>query len=527
MNDSLKTRWARWPWPGASGLALALALGLALPLGAAQGTSAKTQTQNPPANLNIDDSPPPRDARAGLSFAPVVKKVAPSVVNIYSTTTVHERGLPGTLFNDPLLRRFFGEHFGMNDQPRSHQEQGLGSGVIVSADGYILTANHIVNGADTVKVALATGEQEFDAKVIGTDPATDVAVLRIESRKPLPAITLGDSDKLEVGDVVLALGNPFAVGQTVTMGIVSGLGRGGFGTTGYEDFIQTDAAINPGNSGGALVDSQGRLVGINTAILTRSGGYQGVGFAVPINMARFVMDMLIREGRVTRGFLGVYLQTLTPALARNLDLPEDTTGVLVGGVNQNSPAEKAGIQNGDVITELNGRKMSERRNLRLLVAQTPPGTKVTLRLLRARPGHEPAQHTLTAKLGELPSEALAAMGGAHPAPKPRGQSKLDALNGVEVTDLDARVRRQFDLPATLRGALVVSVEQDSNAAEAGLHPGNVLLEIDKQPVADADAAIRLSDKAKGEQMLLRVWSGAEDGGSAGTRYLVVDNIKHK
>ncbi len=505
-----------------------LALPLSGPLLAAEGASKKTD--NPPARLNIDDTPPVRDARLGASFAPVVRKAAPSVVNIYSTTTVRERAIANPFFNDPLWRRFFEQYgLGVPNQPRSHREQGLGSGVIVSADGYILTANHVVEGADSVKVALASGDKQFDAKIIGTDPPTDIAVLKIENGKSLPAITLADSDKLEVGDVVLAVGNPFAVGQTVTLGIISALGRG-VGITGYEDFIQTDAAINPGNSGGALVDSQGRLVGINTLIMTRSGGYQGVGFAVPINLARFAMDSLIREGKVTRGYLGVNIQTLTPSLARSLGLPDDTSGVLVAGVTANSPAEKAGLQDGDVIVEMNGRKLATRRSLHLLAAQTPPGTTVTLRVLRAQSGLKPAPETLTAKLGEMPAEVLASGsegGGRNSATKPRSQSSFDALDGVEVADLDARTRRQFGVPANIRGALVVSVDQDSNAAEAGLRSGDVILEIDRHPVTSADAAVELSEKAKGDQILLRLWSQPGEGGPAGTHYLPVDNIKHK
>ncbi|MGO8675730.1 MAG: Do family serine endopeptidase [Limisphaerales bacterium] len=514
-----------------AGFALLLALAFSRPLQAAQGTSRKLD--NPPARLTMDDTPPLRDARLGISFAPVVKKAAPSVVNIYSTTIVRERALVNPLLNDPFWRRFFGDQFefGPPNQPQSHREQGLGSGVIVSADGYILTANHVVEGADSVKVALASGEKQFDARIIGTDPPTDIAVLKIEDGKSLPAITLADSDKLEVGDVVLAVGNPFAVGQTVTLGIISALGRGGFGITGYEDFIQTDAAINPGNSGGALVDSQGRLVGINTAIVSRSGGYQGVGFAVPINLARFAMDSLIREGKVTRGYLGVTPQTLTPGLARSLGLPEETTGVLLADVSANGPAEAAGLQHGDVIVDINGRKLAARRNLQLLVAQTPPGTKVNLRVLRTRLGHKPAEQTVVAKLGEMPPEPPAfgngSGGGARNTAKPRSQSKYDALDGVEVTDLDAGARRQFGIPANLRGALVASVEQDSNAAEAGLRPGDIILEIDRHPVASADEAVELSEKARGDQILLRVWSESGEGGPGGTRYLSVDNFKHK
>src|SRR5215469_13384015 len=317
---------------------------------------------NPPAKLNVDERTINRDVRAPISFAPVIKKVSPSVVNIYSTMTIHDRPSQNPFTSDPFLRRFF--DFGpMQPQPRDRKTQGLGSGVIVSPDGYILTANHVVEGADTVKVALSDGQREFEAKVVGTDPPTDVAVLRIDAKKPLPAISLADSDKLEVGDMVLAIGNPFAVGQTVTMGIVSAVQRGGFGISGYEDFIQTDAAINPGNSGGALVDAEGRLVGINTAIVSHSGGFQGVGLAIPVNMARFVMDRLIQFGKVTRGYLGIYIQPLTTELAKEFNLPGESGGALVGGVTPNSPAAKAGIDDGDVVVQYNGKKVTDSRNL--------------------------------------------------------------------------------------------------------------------------------------------------------------------
>src|ERR1017187_2268004 len=380
---------------------------------------------NPAPWLTIQETPINRELKAATSVAPVVKKVASSVVNIYSTVTVHER--PNQLFNDPFFRRFFGEQFGGQTQPRSHREQSLGSGVIVSPDGYILTANHVVEGADKVKVALASGEKEFDAKVIGTDPATDTAVLKVDG-KNLPAITIADSDKLEVGDVVLAVGNPFGVGQTVTMGIVSALGRGGFGINNYENFIQTDAAINLGNSGGPLVDAEGRLVGINTWIISGSGGSQGLGFAVPINMARYAMERLISEGKITRGYLGLELQAeLTPELVKQLDLP-NMNGALVTSVRPDSPAGKAGFKEADFVIEFNGQKVRDMRQLRLIVSQTAPGRKVTVRIVR-----DGKEKTLTAILGELPNEELARNGQTQPGQ--RGQSKTDALDGVEVTDL--------------------------------------------------------------------------------------------
>jgi len=499
-------------WPKAAGAVLLLLMPLA-------GLDAKT---NPPPKLIIQDSPLNRDVRAPISFAPVIKRVEPSVVNIYSTMTVKER--PNPLLNDPFLRRFFGDQFGDQGQPRERKAESLGSGVIVSPDGYILTADHVVEGAESVKVALATGEKEYDAKIIGTDPATDVAVLKIETQKMLPAITMTDSDKLEVGDVVLALGNPFAVGRTVTMGIVSAVGRGGLGMVGYENFIQTDAAINPGNSGGGLIDAEGRLVGINTMIVSRSGGFQGVGFAVPINMARYVMERLVEFGKVTRGFLGINIQPVTPELAREFHLPEDAGGVLVGGVSPNGPAARAGLKEGDDIIELNGKKVTGPDNLRLTVAQTPPGSRVTLGVLRSETGGKPVEKTLSVTLAELPQEALTQSrpgGGSGKQP-----GNMDALDGVEVTDMDRAARRQFGIPANLQGALVVNVDENSSAAEAGLRPGDVILEINRQSVHNAEGAVALSEKVNGAQVLLRVWSQGPNGQS-GTRYIVVENPKRK
>jgi serine protease Do len=483
--------------------------------------SAKSST-NPPPKLIIQDTPLSRDVRAGTSFAPIVKKVAPSVVNIYSTMTIHERANP--LFNDPFFRRFFGGDSG--PQPRDRKAESLGSGVIVSSDGYILTAAHVVEGADTVKVALESGEQEFDAKVIGADPPTDIAVLKIEIKKNLSAVTIADSDKLEVGDIVLAVGNPFAVGQTVTMGIVSAVGRGGFGINGYENFIQTDAAINPGNSGGALVDAEGRLIGINTAILSRSGGYQGVGFAVPANMARFVMDQLVAYGKVSRGYLGINIQPLTPELAKEFHLPDESSGVLVGGISPNSAAAKAGVEDGDLITELDGKKITDPRSLQLLVAQSRPGTRVTLKLLRGESEGKPVEKTVTATLAALPQEAIAAMGGGNGQKAPGQSNANDVLDGVEVTDLDSVARRQFDIPQAVQGVLVSSVDEDSYAAQAGLRGGDVIVAIDKKAVHSAQQAVDLSEKIKAARVLLRVWSRS-GGGIGGTRYLVVENGKPK
>jgi serine protease Do len=482
----------------------------------AAGSRGAPKTNLPP-KLIIEDAPLSHEVKAATSFAPMIKRIAPSVVNIYSTVTVRERANP--MFNDPLFRRFFGEDQNDENRSRKRREQSLGSGVIVSSDGYILTANHVVEGAEKVKVALASGEREFAAQIIGTDPPTDTALLKVDG-KDLPAATLGDSDKLEVGDVVLAIGNPFAVGQTVTMGIVSGLGRGGFGINAYENFIQTDAAINTGNSGGALVDAQGRLMGINTWIISSSGGSQGLGFAVPINLARFVMDRLTKEGKVRRAYLGLRLQPdMTPELVRQFKLP-NFNGALVTEVEPDSPGAKAGFKDGDFVIEFNGRQVKNMEQFRLMVSESASGTKVSVKILR-----DGAEKTLTATLAAMPDQMLAR--GGRTQPNDRGQSDMDSLDGVEVSDLDARTRRENDFPADLKGAVVSNVDQDSNAAEAGLRQGDVILEIDRHAVHSADEAVTSSEKAKGDHILLRIWRRESGGGRGGTLYLSVDNVKRK
>lgn len=450
--------------------------------------------------LNIDSSALGAESSPSLSFAPVIRRVAPSVVNIYTNKTTRADQGMAPFMDDPFLRRFFGVPF--ENIPRERKEQALGSGVIVSSDGYILTNNHVVDGADEIKVALKDNKTTYDAKLVGADPQTDIAVIKVEA-KDLPAITLTDSDNVEVGDVVLAIGNPFGVGQTVTMGIVSAKGRGGMGIVDYEDFIQTDASINPGNSGGALVDATGRLIGINQSILSRSGGNQGVGFSVPVNLARYVMERLIADGRVTRGYLGVMIQPVTEDLAKAFDL-KDSSGALVGDVTRGSPAADAGLDEGDVITEFNGKKVTSSQQLRLMVSQTAPGTKAPVKFLR-----DGKEKELTVKLGELPSEGLAKAG------MRRGSGGEDLLDGVTVDDLDSRARRQFDIPNAVEGAVVTEVDPNCSAARAGLQPGDVVMEINRRPVSGADDAVELSKGVRGDRVLLRVWS------RGGSRYLVV------
>ncbi len=319
-------------------------------------------------------SPNPVANQAISSYADAARKAVPAVVHIYTSQAVKSPRQP--FLNDPLFRHFFGE--GGDEQPQ--RRSGLGSGVIVSADGYILTNNHVVDGADEIEVALNDG-RKFSAHVVGTDPDSDVAVLRIKAGSNLPVITFGSAESLRVGDVVLAIGNPFGVGQTVTSGIVSALGRSHLGINTFENFIQTDAAINPGNSGGALVDSNGNLIGINTAIYSQSGGSMGIGFAIPVSLARNVMEQIIRSGTVTRGWVGVEVQEITPDLAESFHLA-DAKGVLVAGIQRGSPADKAGFKPGDVLLEVNGKAVGDVQAMVALIAALEPGHSGHFKLRR-------------------------------------------------------------------------------------------------------------------------------------------------
>src|ERR1700689_2899100 len=317
-------------------------------------------------------------------FSAVLKPALPAVVNISSSRVVKGgRNQMSPMFNDPFFRQFFGDQG--QGEARPQAEQSLGSGVIVSSDGTILTNNHVIDGATDIKVFL-NDKREFQAKLIGTDPKTDIAVLKIDASN-LPTLPLGDSNQLQVGDLIFAIGDPFGVGETATMGIVSATGRGGFGIESYENFIQTDAAINPGNSGGAMIDIHGNLVGINTAILSHGGGMggeggnEGVGFAIPVSMAKPVMDQILTHGKVVRGYLGIHIQEVTPELARAFGLKQGG-GVLVGDVAPNTPAANAGLKKGDVILQLNGETVDAPNQLQVQIAQFAPGTNVKLQIWR-------------------------------------------------------------------------------------------------------------------------------------------------
>ena len=471
--------------------------------------SEANKSKTPAIKVPVDETPVPREAGSHSSFAPVVKKVTPGVVKVVVTTKGGTVSVPeGFGFNDPFWRRFFGDQFGgqmPNRQFNTPRQHGLGSGVIVTKDGYILTNNHVVDNAEEVKVTLQDG-REFTAKVIGRDPKSDIAVIKIDA-KDLPTVPMADSDKVQVGDIVLAIGNPFGVGQTVTTGIVSATGRGNLGIEDYEDFIQTDAAINPGNSGGPLVDVEGRLIGINTAIFSRSGGNQGIGFAIPSDLARNVMDSLIKYGHVSRGYLGVMIQDVTPALAKEFKL-KDTTGALIGDVVPKGPADKAGLKDGDVVLNYNGKEVTDSRHLKLAVGETKPGTTVPVKILR-----DGATRTLEVTVQQLPgSEQLA----QNNTPNSNDNG---TLNGVTVSDLDQQTRQELKVPENVKGVVITDVQPDSPAADAGLKQGDVIQEINRHPVKTAEEAVRLTENTKDKVTLLRIWS------NGGSHYAVVDESK--
>ena len=495
------------------GTASALMVGGALLAGGlvwAANPHAKTEKHaaSPAFKLNVNETPVQRQANIQASFAPIVKMVTPSVVKI--STVIRAKTASGQAvppqFNDPFFRRFFGDQFQGNQPMQTPPEYGVGSGVIVTKDGYILTNNHVVDHADQVTVKLNDG-REFTAKVVGRDPKSDIAVVKVDAHN-LPAIQIADSDKVQVGDIVLAVGNPFGIGTTVTMGMVSAKGRAPLGLD-YQDFIQTDAAINPGNSGGALVDTEGRLIGINTAILSRSGGNQGIGFAIPVNLADQVMTSLVKYGHVVRGFLGVTIQDVTPALAKEFKL-KNAHGALVSDVSPNSPASKAGFASGDVITQFDGKNVTDSRHLKLEVAETKPGQKVPVEIMR-----NGSTRTLEVKVGELPGSEQV-MNASHAISNDTG-----TLNGVGVADLTSQVRHELNVPANIHGAVITSVDQDSASAEAGLKVGDVILEINRHPVKNADEAVRLTEHPKSKVTLVRVWS------KGGTHYVVVDESHSK
>jgi serine protease Do len=416
-------------------------------------------------------APEPAWAPPG-QISDVAERAVKSVVNISSTRVNHFAGGGHELmpfFNDPFFEHFFGNAPGLPQQHQDLRQSSLGSGVVVSSDGLVLTNNHVIAGADDIRVTLAPGH-DFKAKVVGADPRADLALIRLEGRgvnnlQPLP---FGDSSRLRLGEVVLAIGSPFGLSQTVTMGIVSAVGRANVGIADYEDFIQTDAAINPGNSGGALVNLNGELVGINTAIATQSGGYQGVGFAIPSNMAKSIMESLLRTGKVVRGWLGVVIQGIDDDLATAMHL-KDTRGVLVSDVSRDSPAAHAGLERGDVIVKFNGQPVDEPAVLRNAVAEQSVGSRANLEVIR-----DGRERNIAVTIGEQPASALGGVATAE---------SQGVLSGVTVAPLDESNRAKYDISTDVTsGVVVTEVKPESPSAMAGLQAGDVIIELDREPI---------------------------------------------
>ena len=431
-------------------------------------------------------------AAENRAYERIAESVTPAIVNIQTTQVIKVQQSPFS--QDPFFRQFFGDMFGPYNIPREQREHALGSGVIVSPDGTIVTNNHVIAKATEIQVMMSD-KRVFKAKVIGADPDTDVAVIKIDA-KGLPTVTWGDSSTLKVGDIVMAFGNPFGLNFTVTRGIVSAVGRAGLGIESLEDFIQTDAAINPGNSGGALVDVRGRLIGINTAIVSGSAGMgggagsNGIGLAIPANIVHHAMESLLKTGKVERGYLGISVGELTEKLAKQFGVP-DVAGAVVEDVTPGSPADKAGIKAEDVVRTLDGKSVGSKDRLVATVASMDPGTGVRLGIIRN--GRE---ETLTVTLGSRPAD-LGAQAGVGHAPA------QGTLRGVTVENLTPELRSQLGLEADTQGVAISKLDSSSPAAEGGLQTGDVIQEIDRRPVRNAADFERLAQGARGE-VLLRI-----------------------
>ncbi len=446
---------------------------------------------------NAQDAGKENLRETGRAFRSVAKQVGPAVVFIKVEKEVKQQSmgsdpLRGNPLGEEFFRRFFGEIPQQRRSPRKsphHNAVGQGSGFIISADGYIMTNNHVVEGADKVTVQLLDGS-EYEAKIIGTDPPTDVALIKINVDEKLPFLKLGDSDKLEVGDWVLAFGNPFGLSHTLTAGIVSAKGRSGIGLNDYENFIQTDAAINPGNSGGPLVNLDGEVVGMNTAIYSRSGGYMGIGFAIPINMAKSIRQQLIKHGGVTRGRLGIYIQELTKDLAGSFGIDQHA-GILVSQVMDDSPAEKAGLQQGDVILKLNGERITSVASFRNKIAMTRPETKVDLLVLR-----NGNKKKIKATIGTMETDE-----NGHPVQS----GELSEL-GMNLQKLTSDIAEQLGYEG-MHGVLVAEVKPGSIAARAGIQRGNLIEEVNRKEVTTPEQVTKIIKQSDKKTVLLLVRQG--------------------
>ncbi|MBW6521447.1 MAG: DegQ family serine endoprotease [Desulfoarculaceae bacterium] len=436
--------------------------------------------------------------KSAKAFSSVVKKAGPAVVHVRVDKTsekvpsLTDRFEP---FDDPFFKHFFGpsfKHPSIPQSPDRFQSQAAGSGFLISADGYILTNNHVIDGADKITVRMEGG-QELEGKVIGADPQSDVALIKISDGLKLPYLPLGDSDELEVGEWVIAIGSPFGLDRTVTVGVVSAKGRSRMGINEYENFIQTDAAINPGNSGGPLLNIHGEVIGINTAIFSRSGGYMGIGFAIPVNMAKTVKGQLLTKGKVTRSWLGVAIQDINEDLARSFKLTRKS-GALVTEVSKDSPAEKGGLKKGDVIISFDGKPVIDVTDLRNRVAMTSPGAKIELSLVRNE-----KERQLTVQVEEQPA-AMTRVGGGP-------DQQLFQKMGMSLQDLTPELARQFGYEMG-QGVLIAGVAPGSAAALARIQAGSLIEEVNRQPVTNLkDLQQVLGQAGSGQDVLLLIRSG--------------------
>jgi serine protease Do len=441
------------------------------------------------------------------AFSAASKRAMPAVVSIKVEKSVEVGPMafgtpfgyndPFGLFDDELLKKFFGDRLPPQQQqqqqaPRKYYEHGQGSGFIISEDGYILTNNHVVGDVDKITVELKDGRKFENAKLIGTDPDSEVALIKIDGTN-FPVLPMGNSDRIEIGDWVIAIGNPFGLSETVTVGVISAVGRSNVHIAAYEDFIQTDAAINPGNSGGPLINLDGQVIGINTAIFSQSGGYMGIGFAIPINMARNIEQQLKENGKVTRGYLGIYGQDMTTDMAELLNL-RNSEGVIVAQVEKGSPAEKAGIKNHDVLLKMNGRKIESYESLRNEIAMLSPGSRIVFQVLSDGNTSE-----IAVKLAERPMTM--AQGNM-----PKGRQKSQEALGIEVQDLTKDLAERFGY-ALGQGVIVTRVIQGSPAAEAGIQPGDLIQSVNQKSVSSADDFEKAVMHTKGNKVLLLIKRG--------------------
>jgi len=448
--------------------------------------AATAQGQQIPLRIANDNSPVSLgDFKNG--FASVIDPALPAVVNISSTKVVKQQAVQNPFLNDPFFRQFFGNQFGQQQQPQTEREESLGSGVIITADGYIVTNNHVVAGASDIEV-FTQSRKKYKAQVVGTDPRTDIALLKVDAGG-LPTLAFDDSSKLKVGDLVFAIGDPFGIGETATMGIVSATGRAVGGIEHYENFIQTDAAINPGNSGGALIDTHGNLVGINTAIISGGGGNEGVGFAIPVDMAREIIEQLAEHGKVIRGYMGVHIQSVSPDMAKAFGLSQGG-GALIGDVTPGGPAAKAGLQRGDIILELNDTTISGPDDLSVRISEMAPGSVAHLKVYRD--GHT---QEVDVTLGTYPEE--------NNQPGAPEQGEGAALQGLHVQNLTPDITQQLGLPSGTSGVVVTDVDPSSPAAAAGVQHGDVIEEVDRKAVHNVEEFRQaLQGRAKQPVLLL-------------------------